>query len=390
MIASHFGLPGPEPAATPFHQFILKVHSRCNLTCRYCYLYTKSDQRWRHRPPVMPDDIVQATAVRIAEHVRAHGLSGIEVILHGGEPLLAGRERLRRTVAAIRDEVGAAAHVRFSVQTNGTLLNRGFLELFGELGIGVGVSLDGQAAAHDRARPGSRGGSHAHVVRGLAELTRPRFRHLFCGLLCVVDLDQDPLAAYAALLAFAPPAIDLLLPHATWSSPPAGTPGAYAEWLIPIFDRWFEAPIRRTRIRLFEEIINVLLGGRSAVEGIGTAPAAMIVVETDGAIEQSDVLATAFEGAADLGLDVVHDDFDAALRHPRTAVRQRGVAGIPSECRPCRWAEGCGGGLYTHRYRSGSGFDHRSVYCVDLDHLFGHIHMALSEQISALAAASAR
>lgn len=386
MIDRQIGRHRPNAAANPFRQFILKLHSRCNLSCRYCYLYTMADQRWRHRPPAMSAAVAEAAAARIAEHARGHGLREVSIVLHGGEPLLAGADRIRQVVDAVRDRLDGVAGAHFSLQTNGTLLTRGFLRLFAELDVRVGVSLDGEQAAHDRTRPGPRGGSHGRVARGLGELTAPEFRHLFGGLLCVIDLDQDPLAAYEALLAFAPPAIDLLLPHATWSSPPAGPPGAYARWLIPVFDRWFGAPVRRTRIRLFEEIINVLLGGGSSVEGIGTTPAAMLVVETDGRIEQSDILAIAYENAADLGLDVFHDDFDSALRHPRTVARQMGAHGVPSDCRPCRWARTCGGGLYPHRYRAGSGFDHRSVYCTDLDALFHHIRGALTKEITALSA----
>jgi uncharacterized protein len=388
MIDRRFARNRPKLAVKPFRQFVLKMHSRCNLSCRYCYLYTMSDQRWKHRPPAMPHHTIDVTAARIAEHVRVHDLSRIDVVLHGGEPLLAGPGTLRHAVEAVRSEVRKATDVRFSVQTNATLLNRHHLELFDELGVGVGVSLDGDAVSHDRNRAGPHGGSHARVIRGLNELIRPEFRHLFKGLLCVIDLEQPPLSAYTALLAFRPPVIDLLLPHSTWSSPPTGPRGAYADWLIPIFDRWFGALMRQTRIRLFEEIINVLLGGESAVEGIGTTPSGMIVVETDGGIEQSDILAATYEGAADLGLDVFHDDFDSALQHPSTIERQLGVRGIPSPCRPCRWAESCGGGQYAHRHQAGSGFDHRSVYCTDLDRLFQHIHEALTDHIAALDASS--
>jgi hypothetical protein len=73
-----------------FRQFVLKIHSRCDLACDYCYVYTKVDQRWRTRPVVMPRDVVEKTAYRIGEHVRAHGLTSVSVVLHGGEPLLAG------------------------------------------------------------------------------------------------------------------------------------------------------------------------------------------------------------------------------------------------------------------------------------------------------------
>lgn len=336
----------------------------------------------------MTGAVVERTAERIAEHAVVHRLTDIGVVLHGGEPLLAGPGLLREVVGAVRSAVRDQANVRFSVQCNGTLLDRDFLRLFDELDVRVGISLDGGAAAHDQARFGVRGGSHAKVAAALRELTRPEFRHLFSGLLCVIDLRNDPLETYEALLAHAPPAIDLLLPHATWSTPPAGPATAYADWLIPVFDRWFHAPVRRTRVRLFEEILNALLGGASAMEAIGTSPAAMIVVETDGRIEQSDILAATYDGAADLGLDVFHDDFDAALRHPKTVARQLGVHGVPTACRTCRWSRVCGGGLYAHRYRARAGFDHPSVYCAGLMRLIDHVYDTLTTELDRLATAT--
>lgn len=41
-------------------------------------------------PKVTTPDTVSRVAARIAEHDKAHELSRVEVVLHGGEPLLAG------------------------------------------------------------------------------------------------------------------------------------------------------------------------------------------------------------------------------------------------------------------------------------------------------------
>src|ERR1700677_2009639 len=79
---------GHEPV--PFQQFILKVHSRCNLSCSYCYVYEMADKAWRNQPKRMASAISSKTVERIAEHVKQHGLSAVDVILHGGEPLLTG------------------------------------------------------------------------------------------------------------------------------------------------------------------------------------------------------------------------------------------------------------------------------------------------------------
>ena len=89
-------------APVPLSQFVLKVHSRCDLACDHCYVYEAADQSWRGRPTVIADDVISQTAARIAEHAGAHRLRAVQVVLHGGEPLLAGRARLGRIVAELR------------------------------------------------------------------------------------------------------------------------------------------------------------------------------------------------------------------------------------------------------------------------------------------------
>lgn len=376
----------PEWRPFPFREFVLKIHSRCDLACNYCYVYTMADQSWRDQPRRMPADVVEHTAFRIAEHARAHRLDEITLVLHGGEPLLAGTGFIAGLLATIRGAVGTDIAVRPCIQTNGVRLDEQFLTLFSELGIAVGVSIDGDQVAQDRHRRFASGrGSHAEVSAGLELLCARRYRHLFSGLLCVIDVRNEPLATYAGLLTADPPKIDFLLPHGTWDSPPPGrgpdpadTP--YADWLIPIFDDWYREP--RTDIRLFAEIIRSLLGGTSGVESIGLAPAGSIVIETNGAIEQVDTLKAAFHGAPQTGLHVSRDSFDVALRLPEIAVRQKGVRGLCEQCQKCHIRRVCGGGLYAHRYRSGAGFSNPSVYCPDLMRLIDHISQTVKADIA--------
>ena len=41
----------------PFREFIVKIHSRCDLSCDYCYMYEMADQSWRDRPRRMSAEI---------------------------------------------------------------------------------------------------------------------------------------------------------------------------------------------------------------------------------------------------------------------------------------------------------------------------------------------
>lgn len=375
---------------TPFQQFVLKVHSRCNLSCSYCYMYEMADQGWLRQPRRMSCATIDAVAARIGEHARAHGLTRVEVILHGGEPLLAGADRLRYAVTRVREEVGPGIEVAAGVQTNGVLLDDALLDLFDELDVRVSVSLDGDREASDRYRRGPNGrSSHDRVLAGLARLTAPRYRHLFGGLLCTIDVQNDPVGTYEALLAFDPPFIDLMLPHGTWDAPPPGRkPGdegtPYADWLIAVFDRWYQAPVQETRVRLFGAIIQLLLGRPARSESVGLSPVAVVVIETDGGIEQVDTLKSAYAGATGTALHVERDDFDKALYLPPIAARQIGERALAPDCRSCDLGRVCGAGLYTHRYRSGTGFANPSVYCPDLYRLIDHIRSAVAGDLAAV------
>ncbi|MBO3744750.1 FxsB family radical SAM/SPASM domain protein [Streptosporangiaceae bacterium NEAU-GS5] len=371
----------------PFQQFVLKVHSRCNLICDYCYVYTHADQSWRSRPRVMSPKVVDATARRIAEHAHAHGMTSVRVILHGGEPLLAGPDRLTALIETVRTAVGAGVQVEFTAQTNGVLLDRAFLTVLDRLGVRIGVSLDGGERANDRHRKDHAGrGSYTDVAKALKLLDSPDFRAIYAGILCTIDLANDPVETYEALAAFAPPTIDLLLPHGTWADPPPNRPAdptltPYADWLIAVYDHWRAASSPATRIRLFEEIIYLLMGGTAGVEAVGVTPTSLVVVETDGTIEQSDFLKVVGSGAAVTGMNVIDNLFDDALFHPALAVRQMGLTGLAEECQSCYFGGICGGGHYAHRYRLGTGFRNPSVYCADLYRLIGHIHTRIQPDV---------
>ncbi|MCB5167104.1 FxsB family radical SAM/SPASM domain protein [Streptomyces bambusae] len=355
-----------------FREIVLKVHSRCDLACDHCYVYEHADQSWRNKPKTISEDVVSRTAARLADHAREHALPSVTVILHGGEPLLAGPARLRFVFEEFNRALAGTADLDLRIHTNALQLGARYLDLFAEFGVKVGVSLDGDRTANDRHRRFADGRtSHPLVLKALALLRQDRYRHLYQGILCTVDTENDPLTVLDALTALDPPRIDFLLPHATWETPPPrpdGTPDAYARWLLRVFDHWDRGG-RRVPVRIFDSLFSTLRGGPSLTESLGLAPTDLVVVETDGTLEQVDSLKSAFDGAAATGFDVFRHTFDEVAAHPGVRARQLGLAGVSAPCRACPVVRSCGGGLYTHRYRAANGFDNPSVYCADLREL---------------------
>ncbi|WP_404819471.1 FxsB family cyclophane-forming radical SAM/SPASM peptide maturase [Streptomyces marincola] len=377
---------GSRVPTAPFRQFVVKVNSRCNLACRYCYMYFAADTGWRRQPVSAAPQTLRRTARRIGEHARTHRLRALSVVLHGGEPLLTDPADLGAFVEDVRARVPADCAVHAAVQTNGVLLTEDRLTALAAHGIRVGLSLDGGLAGHNRQRVDHAGRPAWPAARRAARLlAQPRHRPAWSGVLCVVDLATDPVEVYASLRALDPPGIDFLLPHGNWTRPPQGLPAPaaaptpYGDWLCAAFDRWWGAERRAVRVRLFEECIALLLGLPAATEALGLQPFTAVVVETDGSIEQVDSLKSAYEGAAATGLDVHRNSFDEALAHPGVAARQAGRAALPLTCLRCPLVEVCGGGHYAHRYRAGHGFANPSVYCADLRRLIRHVASALRE-----------
>jgi uncharacterized protein len=373
-------------AALPFRQFVLKIHSRCDLACDHCYVYEHADQSWRSQPAVIAPETTAQVGQRIAEHAREHRLPEVRVILHGGEPLLVGPSRLAEIARTLRRAIEPVCRLDLRMHTNGVRLSAEFCEVLLAERVLVGISLDGDQAANDLHRRYANGrSSYDQVLRAVGLLCQDRYRELYAGLLATIDVRSDPVAVYQALAALDPPNLDFLLPHGTWDTPPPGTGSRgdtpYADWLGAVFAEWTRDG-RRVPVRMFQSVIETTLGGASRTESLGLTPSDVAVIETDGTIEQADSIKVAYDGAPATGLDIFRHPFDDAAAHPAIRARQQGIAGLCTTCRECPVVNSCGGGLYAHRYRDGSGFDNPSVYCADLKKIITHVRTRLRPTVA--------
>ena len=249
-----------------------------------------------------------------AESVREYALAGkldcINVLFHGGEPLLLGAKYLEEAVQIISRNIPTNCKPIFSLQSNASLLDQNIVETLSRSNISISVSIDGEKSAQDRHRVFADGSSSFDVVtRNIrAFLLAHNTAHIYKGILAVIDLRDDPIRTFDFLSSMTSSGVDFLFPDGTHDDPPPGisredfrTNSNYANWLIPIFDKWFSRGIRKPSIRFFENILTLLVGGRSDVEGLGEQSLSLLAIETDGEIQDSDVLSVAFEHAARFG-----------------------------------------------------------------------------------------
>ena len=366
-------MPTPEPAL----QVVLKLASRCNLNCGYCYVYNKADSSWRGRPPLMSQAVFDAALERTRRHMQRSGQPSVTLTFHGGEPCLIGKRRFDQWCQQARAQL--PRRVRLNLQTNGVLLDDEWAMLIKRHQVDVAVSLDGPPRIHDAERVDHRGrGTYDRVLRGLEALRR---HDVPLQVLVVIPLGEDGAQVQRHLQQLGLAAVNYLFPDYTHETIAAVRqrfgPAPCADFLIPAFDEWWANGSMDEHVVLFWHVARLVMGGECDPDLFGNRPYGFLFVETDGAIEGLDVLKVCENGMAGIGLNVLEHEF-AAVRQASALHRQAIFDGMPppSGCRGCPEEFTCAGGYLPHRY-SAAGFDNPSVWCEDIRRLFAHVRKRL-------------
>lgn len=374
-------VPASEATTPEVTTAILKVASRCNLDCTYCYVYNGADDAWRAQPPYMSEVVVSAACEALGRHARRIGRQ-IDLLFHGGEPLLLGRERFARSAQLARQVLGPDLR-GISVQTNGVLLDRPWAELLQDERISVSVSLDGSKEIHDASRIDHGGlGSYNRVLDGVRHLQAVGLEP---NVLCVINPACDGLEAYRELLAVGIRHFDFLLPDVTHDSKALQYghlgPHPVSDYLLPVFDEWLTTDDTSVEIRILQNLLVLVMGGRSLIDSFGNRPLRYVVIETDGAIEGLDILRACGPGLTKTGLSVLRDEIDDLATVDRIAATATTIGfPLPSACHGCREESTCAGGYAPHRFSRRRGFDNPSVWCADLLEMFDHVRARVAQR----------
>ena len=362
---------------------VVKVASRCNLNCSYCYVYNKGDTTYQRQPRFMSDQTVTLLLSRVSEYCRQFRLRTFQFVFHGGEPLLAPMPFYRSFVAQATRLLPTYTKVIYSLQTNGVLLDDAWCETLGELGIRIGVSLDMLPHIHDTYRVDHKGqGSYAQTIAGLQKAQAHNAVRYHPGVLVVMDTSARPDQFIRQMLALQLRSVNLLFPDRTYAdllSGHAPTPLVpYGDWLAHLFDRWFALPVtNRPRIRIFQQIINLILGFDAPTNAIGRSGDLFLVIETNGSIEAEDSLKVAKLPASTDALHVQTHSLESVLQSPLIALFANSHSVLPTGCQSCPVQHVCGGGFMVHRHHPVTGFDNPSSYCLDLLRLITHVQAAI-------------
>lgn len=136
-------------------QFFLIPTKDCQGTCAYCFNRSTSSQ-------IMTDEVLNESIAYMKRVTEELKMEKVPICFHGGEPLLAGEDFLRKAWQLIRESFGARA--RLSIQSNLFEVSDSLCLLFRDYGVSVGTSLDGTERINDRNRGK---GSFRKTMRGI-------------------------------------------------------------------------------------------------------------------------------------------------------------------------------------------------------------------------------
>lgn len=361
---------------------LLKVASRCNINCSYCYVYNMGDSGWKDLPRQISYETIGAV-VNVLADLSQKQRRPFAVVLHGGEPLLLGFTKLENLIFSLRDALPDECSI--SIQTNGILLDQAILDLCSNTHTTISVSLDGPRAIHDKYRVGHTGrGTYDSVLDGVELLRAHRdAEFLFTGMLAVVDPGSDPVAVYNFFKALNPPSVDFIYRDGNHSRLPFGKESfhsvEYGRWMSKLLDVYL-ADAKPIKIRILDDLIKLLLGGRGTKDGVGLTNYGVLIIDTDGTITKNDTLKSSFDGADRFTRRWsvhTHNLFEI-LDSAEFMEYHNSQRPSSSVCSACPELLVCGGGMTLHRWRDDNGYDNPSIYCADQKHLINHIRTYLS------------
>ena len=354
-----------------FSTMLKPAGSACNLDCHYCYYLNKAVQ-YGGRQAVMPDELLERY---IRQYIEANDVPTVTFCWHGGESLLLGIDFYRRALA-LQQKYADGKRIENTLQTNGTLIDEAWCDLFAANNFLVGLSLDGPEDLHDAFRRTKGGrptfrrvmqtvemfrargveyntlsvvnrlseGRGAEIYRFFRDTVRSRYMQFLPAVEHVVDVE-----GFHRPLIVSPEREGARL--AEWSV----TADGYGQFLCDVFDEWVVGDVGQVFVQMFDATLAQWCGVQPGVCSMGETCGDALVVEHNG--------------------DVYSCDHFVYPEYKLGNIRETPLVEIyrSKKCLRCRYYFACRGECPKHRFETGSDGCRKNTLCEGLYHYFRHV-----------------
>ena len=346
---------------------IKPASSSCNLRCRYCFYYDVADNREVKNYGIMNDDTLENMVKKVFDDVEYSA----NFAFQGGEPTMAGIEFFEKFHKFVEKYNTKKIIVNFSLQTNGTLLNKKWLELFKKHNYLIGLSLDGNKEMHDTFRIDAKGeGTFSRVLKAAKMMKKAEVEF---NILCVVNklIAQNGKLVYNFFrnngfryYQFIP-CLDSL--SCSEEKDYTLTSEDYGKFLDETFNLWYEDMMsgKRISVRHFDNYTKILLGEEpEACDMVGHCNM-NAVLESDGSMYPCDFYVLDEFKVGNINESSFEELFksEAEMRFLRTSLA------VDEKCKVCRYFKICRGGCRRHKELTAEG-NYENRFCESYKYFF--------------------
>ena len=316
----------------------------CNLRCTYCFYHSLSGMRESYSKGLMSEALLEDI---VSKALAFTGEDRLYLSFQGGEPLLRGKEFFKRAGELVSSHKNTA----LVIQTNGTLIDDEWCEIFKKYNYLLGLSLDGAEA--DNACRVRADGSPAYpdIMRGVDYLKKHGvpFNILTVLSRAVVKDIANVYAFYKSqgfkFMQFIPCLKPLGGQPYDASSYP--TEKEYAVFLKKLFSLYL-ADIKAgdyTSIRQFDNFVRLARGEVAEQCGMNGFCSHQFVIEADGTVYPCDFYCL---DEYDMG-NISDSDFAALSHHPIAVKFIKESLQVDAKCKKCAYFKMCAGGCKRER-----------------------------------------
>ncbi|MDV5972524.1 UNVERIFIED_CONTAM: SPASM domain-containing protein [Streptococcus canis] len=273
---------------------IKPASSLCNLRCSYCFYANVSSLREVHSFGKMNEEVTEKMIENI--YVDLEDGDQLTLAFQGGEPTLAGLNYFKK-VTQLVDQQTKRVRVNYTIQTNGILVNDRWCTFFKAYNFLVGLSIDGHPFYHDLHRIDSKGrGTFQRVIQTKRLFDQYKIDY---NVLCVLTnpLSKEVKKVFNFLkeqkidfVQFIPCLADLEMKE---KNSYALTSKGFASFYHQLLQLWLQEleEGRYISIRLFDDLLNLLVKHQVTACGILGNCQVQYVIEADGSVYPCDFYA---------------------------------------------------------------------------------------------------
>ncbi len=355
--------------------WIIKVTENCNLKCKYCYIYNLNTD-------IPSSKIIDIKTIEklFLENIRL--FNDIDCIWHGGEPLLANIEFFEE-ILNLQEFFNKRKLVNFvnKIQTNATLIDNAWINLFKKGSFGIGISIDGYEKIHNTNRlfRNSQEGSFIKTYEGIKLIQKNALNFGTLSVITKNSLNHEK-ELFEFFITNGIKKVDFLplrsniVNKSLRIDDESLSSGEYAKFINNFFDIWIKYNDPDFHIRIIEDTLMALLGGRPSLCRLNSTCQNYFTLSPSGDIFPCDKY---YLNEKFIFGNILDGGFDKMLKNNSRKFFLNFLESIKDDCANCDFYKVCNGGCSFDHFHPLLKLYFSKKNCKDNKEIFSHFNKFL-------------